>query len=268
MGVWIQLVAVMIVIGVPGWAAASEARIEVDANLITALDTSASVGRFEESVEQEGLASAIAHPRFLEAVRTGPHKRIGFAVFTWSSHGHTKTVIPWTIIASPDDATRLSQHLLSINLIGESQLLDRDIPTDHYEAPNKYHLTDIALAIHASSALLASAPTISHRSVINIVGSGTSNSGMEPAEARDAALEAKQVVNALVVGYGLTSDVEYYRTHVIGGPGSFVMQVSNPLEMTEAFLTKFRLDIAGLNESTLSKARHLAVYQMPDDRKQ
>ena len=51
------------------------------------------------------------------------------------------------MIATPEDATRVSQHLLSINLIEESQLLDRDIPTDHYEAPNEQHQTDIALAI-------------------------------------------------------------------------------------------------------------------------
>jgi Ca-activated chloride channel homolog len=260
MGVLIPLISAMVVVGLPGMAAASEAQGEVDANIITALDTSASVGRYEEWLEREGLAQAIVHPRFLESVRAGLFRQIGFAVLTWSSHGHTKTLVPWTRIATPEDATRVSQHLLSIHLIEESQLLDRDIPTDHYEAPKGHYQTDIALAIRSASGLLGLAPFASRRSVINIVGNGPSNSGMDPTLAREAALDATHVVNGLVIGYGLARDVEYYRTHVIGGPGSFVMQVLNPQEMTDAFLAKFRLDIAGLSEATSSDARFLSAY--------
>jgi hypothetical protein len=260
MGILIRIIGVATaVVFASGWAIASEAQVDVDANLVTALDTSFSVGRYEEFVEREGLARALIHPHFLEAVRSGPQKRIGFAVFTWSSHGNAKTLVPWTTIATPEDAAQVSQYLLSIGLIEEAQLLDRDIPIDHYEAP-KDHLTDIALAIHTASTILESAPFSSRRSVINIVGNGPSNSGINPTRARDAALDAMYVVNGLVVGFGLDRDVEYYRTHVIGGPGSFVMQVSNPQEMTDAFLAKFRLDIAGLSDATSSDERFLIAY--------
>lgn len=259
MSVLVRTIGVVTVLFVPVSVAASELRVVVDANLITALDTSASVGRYEEWLEREGVAQAVVHPGFLEAVRSGHHRRIGFAVFTWSSHGHTKILVPWTTIATPADATRVSQHLLSINLIEESQLLDRDLPTDHYEAPKEHHQTDIALAIRSASALLKSAPFRSPRSVINIVGNGPSNSGMEPAKARDAALDAGQIVNGLVIGYGLAADVLYYRTNVVGGPSSFVMQVSNPQEMAEAFLAKFRLDVAGPSGATASDERFLSA---------
>ena len=106
--------------------------------------------------------------------------------------------------------------------------------------------------------------TLSGRSVINIVGNGRSNSGTEPAKARDAALDVGQIVNGLVVGYGLASNVEYYRTHVVGGPSSFVMQVSTPQEMTEAFLAKFRLDVAGLSGATASGQRFLTASATND----
>jgi hypothetical protein len=145
MGVKYQLAGAMAVILVPSLVAATEARVEVDANLVTALDISHSVGRYEEWVEREGLAQAVTHPRFIEAVRTGFHGQIGFAILIWSSHGHMKTLVPWTTIATPEDAMRVSQRLRSIHLIEESQLLDRDIPTDHYEAPKEQHQTDIAL---------------------------------------------------------------------------------------------------------------------------
>jgi Ca-activated chloride channel family protein len=264
MSALVRIVGVVTALLVPVRVAASEPRVAVDANLITALDTSASVGRYEEWLEREGVARAVVHPGFLEVIKSGHHRRIGFAVFTWSSHGHTTTLVPWTTIATPEDATRVSQHLLSINLIEESQLLDRDLPTDHYEAPKEQHQTDIALAIRSASALLNSAPSRSPRSVINIVGNGPSNSGMEPAKARDAALDAGQIVNGLVIGYGLAADVSYYRTNVVGGPGSFVMQVANPQEMTEAFLAKFRLDVAGSSEVTASDEQFLTASATND----
>jgi len=264
MSVLVQIVGVVTAILVPVSVAASEARVGVDANLVTALDASSSVGRFEEAVEREGLARALVHPQFLEVVRTGPKGRIGFAVLTWSSHGHTKTLVPWTMIADAEDAKRVSRYLLSIDLIEESQLLDRTIPIDHYEAPTRPHQTDIALAIRSASALLGVAPYKSRRSVINIVGHGPSNSGMAPADARDAALKLDQVVNGLVVGNGLAADVVYYRTHVIGGPGSFVMQVSNPQEITGAFLAKFRLDVAGSRGATASGEQFLTASATDD----
>ena len=117
MWVLIQVFGLIGLASIPLVAVASEARTQVDANIITALDASASVGRYEEWVEREGLAQALAHPHFLDAIRSGPHKRIGFAVFTWSSHGHTKMLVPWTTIAAPEDAERVSDHLRSIHLI-------------------------------------------------------------------------------------------------------------------------------------------------------
>jgi Ca-activated chloride channel family protein len=264
MPVLVQIVGLVTAVLVPVSVAASESQVAVDANLVTALDTSASVGRYEEWLEREGVARAVVHPGFLEVIGSGHYRRIGFTVFTWSSHGHTKTLVPWTTIATSEDATRVSQHLLSINLSEESQLLDRNLPTDHYEAPKNPHQTDIALAIRSASALLKSAPSRSLRSVINIVGNGPSNSGMEPAKARDAALEVGQIVNGLVIGYGLAADISHYRTNVVGGPGSFVMQVANPQAMTEAFLAKFQLDLAGPSGGTAPDERFLTASATDD----
>jgi hypothetical protein len=263
MGVLSQLAGAIALVLAPALAAAAEERVEVDANLVTALDISHSVGRYDEWVEREGLARAVTDPRFLEAVRTGFHGRIGFAVLIWSSHGHARTLVPWTAIATPEDALRVSRHLRSVHLIEESRLLDGDIAADRSEAPKQPHRTDLALAIGSASALLETAPSRGRRSVINIVGNGPSNSGAEPARARDAALEAGQVVNGLVVGHGPAGDVGYYRTHVIGGPGSFVMQVSGLEDMTEAFVAKFRMDLAGPGKVPAPERRLVTAGGIP-----
>ncbi|WP_152717850.1 hypothetical protein [Microvirga tunisiensis] len=43
------------------------------------------------------------------------------------------------------------------------------------------------------------------------------------------------------------------------------MQVSNPQEMTEAFLAKFRLDVAGLSDATTSDERFLSADATTND---
>ena len=58
MPVFVQIVGAVIALLVPMTVSTAKARVEVDANLVTALDTSSSVGRFEEAVEREGLAHA------------------------------------------------------------------------------------------------------------------------------------------------------------------------------------------------------------------
>ncbi|RUU38970.1 DUF1194 domain-containing protein [Mesorhizobium sp. M6A.T.Ce.TU.002.03.1.1] len=58
-----------------------------DANVVTAIDVSDSISRYEEWLQQTGLVRALVHPDFLRAATAGPRRRIGFAVFTWSSDG-------------------------------------------------------------------------------------------------------------------------------------------------------------------------------------
>ncbi|RWP67321.1 MAG: DUF1194 domain-containing protein [Mesorhizobium sp.] len=67
--------------------AANAAVPGTDANVVTAIDVSDSIGRYEEWLQQTGLVRALVHPDFLRAATAGPRRRIGFAVFTWSSDG-------------------------------------------------------------------------------------------------------------------------------------------------------------------------------------
>ena len=87
----------------PPVADAFETSVTADANLITALDVSDSIMRHEEWIEFDGIARAVVHPDFLAAVLAGRHGRIGFAVYTWSSGGSYRVVVPWTVIGSIED---------------------------------------------------------------------------------------------------------------------------------------------------------------------
>lgn len=264
MPVLVRIIGLVTTILASALGAASEARVAVDANLITAVEASSLIGRFEAAVEREGQARAPVPPQFPEAVRTRREGRIGVAVLAWSTHGHTTTLVPWYAIAIADDAKRVSQYPLSIDLIEESQGLDLTIPADHFEARSRLHRTDTTLAIPSASALLCAVSYESRRSVIDIVGHAPSYSGLEPADAWGAALKAGQIVNGLSVGNGPAADVVYYHAHVIGGPDSFVMQVASRQAMREAFLAKFRLDVAGLSGVITSDERFLTADAIDD----
>ena len=234
--------------------------VPVDANIVTGLDTSDSIGRHEEWIEREGLARAVAHSSFLNAVEAGVHGRIGFSVYTWSSDGRSEVLVPWTVIASPADAARVSRHLLSARLIDDHRFGGGDEDDGEDGEAVEEHLTDTAEAIRLGANHLRSAPFPSQRRVINIVGNGLSNTGEQTWRARQDALEQGFIVNGLVLGRDLPNVVQHYQAEVIGGPGSFLLQVIGPGALTEAFTSKLRMDLASVpisNERSFITVSHL-----------
>jgi Ca-activated chloride channel homolog len=191
---------------------AARADHAVDANVVTALDASDSMMRHEEWIEFDGMARAVSDTAFLDAIRAGVHHRIGFAAFTWSSHGDLRVVVPWTVLGSPVDAAGLPDRL-----------------------------TDLSAAIRFGLHLLEAAPHRARWLVLNVSGNGTDNSGEGPRAARTEALRAGATVNGLVIGeaHGVA---DYYRRHVIGGPGSFLIQARQPADVAGAMLKKLFLD--------------------------
>jgi hypothetical protein len=221
-------------------SSAAEARapgMATDASIVTAIDVSDSIGRHEEWLQQKGLVRALIHPDFVRAATAGPHRRIGFAVFSWSSGGK-RILIPWTIISSAEDAARVSKALASVELIdrtryggGNDQRRGRD-----HEMVVPDRLTDISGAIDFASRMLTSSPYATDRAVMNIAANGIDNLGSGPENSRDAALAQGLTINGLVLGED-GKLAQYFRASVIGGPGAFVMQMFGP-EDAGGFMTR------------------------------
>lgn len=223
---------------------AARAEHAVDANLVTALDLSDSIMRHEEWIELDGIRRAVSHPDFLAAILAGRHRRIGFAAFTWSSHGDLREVVPWAVLGSAADIERVALALAKISRRGGAALgggrgrLEAPAPADR--------LTDVSEAIRHGLRLLATPPHQGSRSVLNILGNGPDNVGEGPEQARDLALGAGVTVNGLVIGKepGLAA---YYRERVATGPGSFVIEAREPTDVAAAMLTKFLSDLQALD---------------------
>ncbi len=215
------------------------AQVETDANIATGLDVSASVGRDDEWLGRVGTARGLASQTFAEAALSGRHGRVGVAVFAWSSQ-ECPVVVAWSVIATPEDAARIARKLETTPLID----FDHDIghPRQDQFSPGD-RMTDLSHAIDCGRHLLADAPFHADRSVLNILGDGVDNLNEGPEAARDRAVAAGITVNGVVVNGGLEI-VGYYRNHVIGGHGAFVLDVADPVTMVDVMTRKFLLDVA------------------------
>ncbi|HIC82207.1 MAG TPA: DUF1194 domain-containing protein, partial [Kiloniellaceae bacterium] len=107
----------------------SAAPLSTDFNLITAIDVSDSISRHEEWLQLTGLSRGVVHPGFLSLVREGLMQRIGVMAFTWSSDGQVRIVVPWTVIAGPEDAARVAAQLR------DAPRIDRSHYDGNHQAP-------------------------------------------------------------------------------------------------------------------------------------
>src|SRR5260370_27808094 len=91
------------------------------------------------------------------------------------------------------------------------------------------------------------------RRVSDISGDGANNNGAPVIGARDAAMEKGIIINGLPImvkepSYS-TTDIDnldvYYEDCVIGGPGSFVVEIKDRDKFKEAIRTKLILEVAG-----------------------
>jgi hypothetical protein len=212
-----------------GGISEGDARFPTDANIITAIDDSSSIILLERTLEYSGLARAVIDPDFLARIATGPNRRVGFTAFTWSSDGKIDVIVPWMIIATPNDASVASAMLL--------KAADID-PAKRFAV----RWTDVALAIRAAAAMKQASPFPSSHTFINICSNGISNSGAAPRAVRDRVLDKDVTISAVLLGNrpGLA---DYYARNVVGGGGAFILPISDTAAASKLLIKKFWMDL-------------------------
>ena len=210
---------------------------DVDVALVLVTDVSRSIDDSEFKLEKDGYTSAFTSQKVLEAIHGGPTGRIAVAYLEFASSFEVRTVLDWTVIHDAASGQAFA---------------DRLVATPRSASGRTAIGEGIAVAMHdlATSGLKAS------RQVIDVCGDGTSNAGRDVGEARDAAVAAGIIVNGLTIinehpvawafahvqpPGGLTA---WYRDHVIGGPGSFVLEVHDFQSFSKAMTRKLVDEIA------------------------
>ncbi|MBV8566897.1 MAG: DUF1194 domain-containing protein, partial [Methylobacteriaceae bacterium] len=204
-------------------AAAKGGPVAVDAEIVLAVDISFSMNDEEQRLQRAGYVEAIESAEFLQALKANQIGKIAVTYIEWASYGDEKVLVEWTLIDGPESARTFADRLA--------------------EAPfRRARRTSISGAIDASMRLFEGNGFAGVRRVIDISGDGPNNDGRGVVAARQDAVANGVTINGLplvnirpYVGFAdiLNLDV-YYEDCVIGGPGAFMVPVSDTKKFVEA----------------------------------
>jgi hypothetical protein len=206
----------------------------VNVELVIAVDVSYSMDMDELAIQREGYARAIASKDFLQALGADPGGKVAVTYFEWSLSGDERIIIPWRVIDGPESADAVAAEILKSPIRRGSS-------------------TSISSAINFALRLFEENPWRGLRRVIDISGDGPNNNGAPVTGARDAALEKGIIINGLPIMVkepAYPTDIEhldlYYEDCVIGGPGAFIMTITDREGFQDAIRKKLVREVANL----------------------
>lgn len=225
--------------------------IEVDAELVLAVDVSRSMTPNELEIQRRGYAAALASDEVISAITGGLIGRVAIIYVEWAGYYSHRVIVDWRVISSKNDAQAFADELTA-------------------KFDSSLRRTSISGALDYASKLFETNAYISNRQIIDISGDGPNNQGRAVLEARAEALEKGIVINGLPLmtkeGMGsifhLDNLDDYYRNCVIGGPGSFVLPVTDWQQFPAAVRHKIVLELAGTH---LPPIVHAAFTRIADD---
>jgi hypothetical protein len=199
---------------------------EVDLALVLAVDCSFSVDFQEFALQMEGLGQAFRRPEIKRAIALGNLQRIAISVVQWSDEANQTVVLPWTIIASDDDA----------ELAGETLAV---MPRKLAEGG-----TSISSALLYAAAMLSRAPNAPRR-VIDLSSDGRNNVGVPVSAVRDRLVAQGITINALAILNEWPTLNVYFQNQVAGGEGHFVIPANDYKAYGDAIYRKLLKEITG-----------------------
>ncbi len=207
-------------------AAAALAQTPVALELVLAVDASGSVDADEFALQVDGLVHALTSGVVLDAIASTAPRGIAIAVVQWAGPGHQVRAIDWRRVSDAASVTALAAAIKDAGrqMFGE---------------------TAIAQALTFSAALVESNRFIGDRRVIDVSGDGMTNFGPDPDQARDRLVADGFTINGLTILNEAPDLEQYYRDHVIGGDGAFVLAVAGYADFADAMEAKLFREIMG-----------------------
>ncbi len=209
------------------------AATDVDVELVIAVDVSYSMDPDEQALQREGYILGLTSPEFLNALRQGMRAKIAVTYFEWAGAADQKIVVPWRLIDGPATAQAVADEIA--------------------RAPyRRAYRTSISGALRFASPLFDASGFRGSRRVIDVSGDGANNQGAPVTVSRDEVLEHGITINGLPIMLkrpsAATMDIEnldvYYEDCVIGGPGAFVIPITERAQFRAATRNKLVQEIA------------------------
>jgi hypothetical protein len=234
-----------------GSSAARADEPEVDTALIVAVDVSNSVDEQRYRLQMEGIAQALEDPGVIKAIAGGAKGGILFSMITWADQ--QKVSIPWTHITNAEQARATAARV-------------RTLPRESGEFTCMSRMMRFV-----SDKVVPQIPAKAAKVVLDVSGDGPDNCNEEePIDTvRDELVKYAVTVNGLPILEGAGDAVaeapggvssqsylpdeqaspaleDWYRTHVKGGPGSFVLPANGYADFGRAIRQKFVLEVSSL----------------------
>jgi hypothetical protein len=208
-------------------------QIEVDVELLLLVDVSRSMSPTELTLQRQGYATALTSPQVITAIGESLTGQIALAYVEWAGSGRQRIIMDWTLIRGEADLIAFAETLR----IGPLTTQQR---------------TSIHAALDFGADYIDGNGFDGIRRVIDISGDGPNNEGRPAPEARDDTVARGITINGLPLmtrtGSGGTTRIEdldaYYANCVVGGPGAFVIPVTEWEDFAEAVTRKLVLEIA------------------------
>ncbi|MEM1370752.1 MAG: DUF1194 domain-containing protein [Pseudomonadota bacterium] len=204
---------------------------DVDTALVIAMDVSNSVDDKRYRLQLQGIAEALEDPAVIAAILNGPRSAVLVSIVAWSDR--PEIALPWSIIASKDDARRIAAKIRRLpRFQGEFTCMGR-------------------MLRFVTDKLLTQVPVRSLRSVVDVSGDGRDNCNPRQTlpEIRDELAGYGTIINGLPIleGDQAATLESYYEENVKGGPGSFILPAQGFDDFGRAIRQKFVVEIAGVS---------------------
>ena len=255
---WLRSFAVAIALSstAAGLCAAEELPL-VDIALLVSVDVSNSVDEHRYKLQMEGIAEALEDKGVLDAITGGTVGGILFGMVTWADR--PTFVMPWTRISTKEEAGAVAAKVRKLQLqSGEFTCMTRMMRS-------------------VNDKIVPQIPAKATRIVVDVSGDGPDNCNADESieSVRDELVATGVTINGLPINEGdpnapvgegayrapgtafkdsaLTKPnvapvtlEEWYRAHVMGGVGSFVLPANGYADFGRAMRQKFVIEISGI----------------------
>ena len=225
---------------------------QVDTALIVSVDVSSSVDQDRYKLQMEGIAKALEDPGVIEAITGGPNGGILFSMVTWADR--PTFALPWVKIASKADALALAAKVRKLPLQGgEFTCMTKMLRSANDKIVPQIPAKALRVVIDVSGdgpdncnadepietvrdELVANGVTINGLPILEGANAGASGGAVVPDAAEKKAAQAEADPKGLE---------EWFKTHVQGGNGSFVLTANGYGDFARAIRQKFIIEISG-----------------------
>ena len=159
-------------------ALARDGSIEVDVELVLAVDISYSMDPEEQALQRQGYVEALKSPVILDAIAKGVNGKIAITYVEWAGSGNQDVIVPWMVIDGMESAQEFTARLMAKPI-------------------RRLYRTSISGALDFSVQLFEANNYMGLKRVIDVSGDGSNNQGRPVTQARDDALAQGITINGL-----------------------------------------------------------------------